>query len=340
MGPAGHITLDRPAKLNALSPAMLADMHAALDAWARDPGVRLVVLDGAGPRGFCAGGDLRILYDFARADLAAARAFWADEYRLDAALAGYAKPVVAFMTGIVMGGGVGLSAHTRHRIVTESTQLAMPEAAAGLIPDVGATWLLSRAPGETGTYLALSGARIGAADALALGLADVFVPEAALDALKAALLAEAPGDDIAVRSVVARYARTAGPGPLGARRATIDACFAYDTVEAIVAALEADGSPFARSAAGAIAEQSPTSLKLTLHALRTARHLRDVRQCLQLEYRVMSRILDGHDFYEGTRAIVIDKDRAPRWRPATLADVTPAQVARHFAPLGNEELRF
>jgi enoyl-CoA hydratase len=338
-GAVGRITLDRPSKINALTPEMLADLHATLEAWEREADLRLVLLDGAGPRGFCAGGDLRLLRDLAAFSHETARGFWADEYRLDAKLASFAKPIVAFMSGIVMGGGVGLTAHTRHRIVSESTELAMPEAAVGLIPDVGATWLLSRAPSETGTYLALTGERIGAGDALALGLADAFVPQADLEALGAALVREAPSGDDAVRAVIGRFARAPGTAPLWERRAEIEALFAHDTVEAIVAALWSDGSAFALETVRTMGAKSPTSLKLTLRALREARDLAGLPECLQLEYRVMSRILAGFDFYEGTRAVVIDKDRTPAWRPAALRDVSPAAVAQHFAPLGNGELR-
>jgi len=338
-GAVGRITLDRPAKLNALTPEMIAELRATLDDWERDCGLYLVLLDGAGPRGFCAGGDLRLLYDRAGVSHERARSFWADEYRLDAKLATFAKPIVAFMSGIVMGGGVGLTAHTRHRIVSDSTELAMPEVAVGLIPDVGATWLLSRAPGETGTYLALTGERIGAGDALAIGLADAFVPQADLEALGASLVREAPCGDDAVRTVIGRFARPPVAAPLWERRSAIDALFAHDSVEAILAALRADGSAFALETARAIGAKSPTSLKLTLRALREARELAGLPDCLQLEYRVMSRILAGFDFYEGTRAVVIDKDRAPAWRPATLGDVTPAAVLQHFTSLEKDELR-
>lgn len=195
IGGAGRIVLDRPAKLNALTPEMVSEISAYLGAWERDTEVTGVLIDGAGPRGFCAGGDITYVRDSGLAGDGKAEIFWADEYRLDATIAAYAKPIVAFMHGIVMGGGVGLSAHTRHRIVTESTQFAMPEAGIGLIPDVGSTWLFSRAPGEAGTYFALTGARAGAADAIALGFADYFVPQASLEPLKATFLQTAPRTD-------------------------------------------------------------------------------------------------------------------------------------------------
>lgn len=335
----GRITLDRPDRLNALTLGMVRSIAATLVAWEQDPDVQVVLIDGAGPRGFCAGGDIRTLYDSARTSDSHARVFWAEEYRLNAKIAGYPKPVVALMPGVVMGGGVGLSAHARHRVVTETTRLAMPEVGIGLIPDVGGTWLLSRAPGETGTYLALTGVQVGAADAILAGLADWCVPQADLDALAAALVREAPRGGEAVDAVIGRHVAAPGEAPLTEHRAGIDRAFAHDAVEAILDALRRDGSGFARQALGQIEAKSPTSLKLTLRALREARGLATLQDCLRLEYRLMCRILPGHDFREGVRAAVIDKDRAPKWRPAGLGEVSPKVLDAHFAPLGPDELR-
>lgn len=333
---AGHITLERPAKINALTPAMVAGIAASLAAWERDPAVRFVVLDGAGPRGFCAGGDVVYVHESMRAGDGAAIAFWADEYRLNAQIANYPKPIVAIMNGIVMGGGVGLAGHARLRIVTDSTRFAMPEVGIGLIPDVGGTWLLSRTPGGTGTYLALSGRAIGAADAIALGLAERYVPEARLPALVEALLTES-GD---AEAVVARFAEDPAPAPLAAQRATIDAAFGLEDVEEIVDALASDGSAFATALAIDMLAKSPTSLKLTLRALREAAAFTRLEEALALEYRLMCRIAGSQDFFEGIRAAVIDKDRAPRWSPATLAGVTPDRLVPYFASLGSAELTF
>ena len=338
-GGAGWITLDRPAKLNALTPEMVAEMARLLQEWERDADLRLVLLDGAGARGFCAGGDIKFVRDSGLARDGQAQIFWADEYRLDAQIAGFGKPVVAFMTGIVMGGGVGLSAHTRHRIVTESTRLAMPEAGIGLIPDVGSTWLFSRARGETGTYLALTGSAVGAADAIALGLADHFVAEAALEALKAALVLACPNTSEQVSAVVERFAGPPGEPLLAARQPPIDRAFAHDTVEQILAALRSEGSEFALATAREIGAKSPTSLKLTLRALREARGFASLQDGLRLEYRVVCRLLGGHDFYEGIRAAVIDKDRRPSWSPSRLDGVAPAALDQYFASLGTHELR-
>jgi enoyl-CoA hydratase len=336
---AGRITLDRPAKLNALTHAMVREMAAVLGAWANDSEIRTIVLDGTGPRAFCAGGDVQTIYHQALAgDNSAARQFWADEYRLDAQIARYEKPIVAFMAGIVMGGGVGLSAHTRHRIVTETTRFAMPEVSIGVIPDVGASWLFSRAPGELGTYLALTGESIGAADVLALGFADAFVPQASLEALAAELLDEGPADDAGVRAVIARFAAPAGAAVLPTERARIDALFGFETVEAILAALDADASPFALATAATMRTKSPTSLKLTLREVREARALPTLADCLRHEFRIISRVIEAHDFFEGVRAVVVDKDRQPRWQPADLCAVTPMVVNRFFAPLDGDEL--
>ena len=332
----GRITLERSAKINALTPEMIAGIGEALAAWETDATVRFVVLDGAGPRGFCAGGDVVYVYERMRAHDGAAIRFWADEYRLNARIANYPKPIVALMHCIVMGGGVGLAGHASLRVVTDSTRLAMPEVGIGLIPDVGGTWLLSRTPGETGTYLALTGRAVGAADALRLGLADVYVREAQLPALTEALTAS--DDDAA--TIVKRFAVEPGDAPLAVEGATIDAAFGRDEVEAIVDALRAERSAFAVETARVLLAKSPTSLKLTLRALREARGLERLEEALALEYRIMSRLAGGHDFFAGIRAAVIDKDRAPRWSPATLEGVSSADLDRYFAPLGADELTF
>lgn len=341
VGAAGRITLERPASLNALTLGMVRDMAEILEAWEPDPEVRVVLIDAAGPRAFCAGGDIRALHDAGKAGDPLPETFWRDEYVLDARIARYPKPVVPLMAGLIMGGGVGIAAHASHRVVTDTTALAMPEVGIGLIPDVGATWLLSRAPGECGTFLALTGERIGAADALALGLADHLVPQARLEELGEGLAA-IPGrnGDAEVAEIIRRFAEPAGPSRLLGKRAEIDALFRFDTVEEIVAALEAEGSDWARGLVAGIRAKSPTSLKLTLAALRGARSLPNLEACLQVEYRIVCRIIRAHDFFEGVRAVVIDKDQTPRWSPPTLEGVTPEMVAGYFAPLGPDELTF
>lgn len=335
-GGLGRITLNRPSALNALTPGMLRAMHWALDQWEDDPAVRGILIEGAGDRGFCAGGDLRLLHASGLRRDGVADRFWHDEYVLDARIARSTKPVVGIMTGLVIGGGVGLTAHARHRVVTDGTRLSMPEVRIGLIPDVGATWLLSRTPGESGTYLALTGASIGPGDALALGLADYFVPETCLDDM-VEKIAHAP-DEIA--SILRAADQPAPPAHLTARLETIDACFAHDHVAEIVEALREEGSDWSREARTAMELGSPTSLALTLAALRAAPMLGSLEDCLGMEYCIVRRILEGPDFYEGVRAVILDKDRNPRWQPARLDDVSAETIQMHLAPVGEWTLDF
>lgn len=332
-GCAARITLNRPRALNALTHTMVRRIDEALTAWERDPAVQTVVITGAGERGLCAGGDIRAIHDDARdGDGTASAAFWRDEYRLNARIARWPKPYVAVMDGIVMGGGVGVSAHGSVRVVTERSRVAMPETGIGFVPDVGGTHLLAAAPGELGTHLALTGAQIGAADALLCGLADHYVPTAALPDLLDAL-AESP-----VEEALAGYARTPEEGALAARRDWIDACYTADTVEEIVRRLLAHGDPAATEAAETLLAKSPTALKATLASLRRARRLGMLEPVLNQEYRVSCAALDTPDLVEGIRAQVVDKDRRPRWSPRTLGEVTDADVERFFTPLGEREL--
>ncbi len=328
----GRITLNRPKALNALTLDMVRAMRATFDDWVWRPDIALVVLAGAGDRGLCAGGDLRAIWESRQRGDGFAHDFWREEYALNARIAAYPKPVVAMMDGIVMGGGVGISAHAAHRIVTERTRLAMPEVGIGFSPDVGGTWLLSRAPGEVGTWMALTGQPVGAADAIFMGFADVFVRSERLPELSG---------DFGRRPIDATLRDTSsGPGESTLRRLRpeIDRAFGLDTVEQIRDALRQSGAEWARDALEAMGAKSPTALKLALAALRRARGLPDLRACLEMEYRLACRLLDGHDFIEGIRAAVIDKDRAPRWRPARLEEVSEAMVDAYFAPLGSDEL--
>ncbi|MFF8732337.1 enoyl-CoA hydratase/isomerase family protein [Streptomyces sp. NPDC015171] len=332
-GRAAVITLNRPRALNALNHDMVRRVDEALTAWEHDPDVRTVVITGAGERGLCAGGDIRAVHDDARdGDGSASAAFWRDEYHLNARIARYPKPYVALMDGIVMGGGVGVSAHGSVRIVTERSRIAMPETGIGFVPDVGGTYLLALAPGELGTHLALTGAQIGAGDALLCGLADHYVPSEALGHLVDDLA------DLPVHDALARHVRPAPPARLAARREWIDACYAGGTVEEILRRLLAQGGPDAKEAAETLLAKSPTALKVTLAALRRARHLGPLERVLDQEYRVSCAALGTSDLLEGIRAQVIDKDRDPHWSPATLAEVTDADVGRFFAPLGDREL--
>ncbi|MGW6393905.1 enoyl-CoA hydratase/isomerase family protein [Streptomyces sp. NPDC055103] len=324
-GRAGFITLNRPRAINALTHTMVLAVDRALTAWEHDPDVTTVVIEGAGERGLCAGGDIRAIHDDARAGGTASAAFWRDEYRLNAHIARFPKPYVAFMDGIVMGGGVGVSAHGSVRVVTERSRVAMPETGIGFVPDVGGTYLLGRAPGELGTHLALTGGHIGAADALLTGLADHVVPAGELPAL-ARDLTRLPADE-----AVSRHTVTPPPGILAEQREWIDACYRAETVETIVDRLFEAGVPAAKETATTLLSKSPTALKATLATLRRSRALATLEEVLDLEFRVSCAALATPDLVEGIRAQVVDKDRDPHWTPPTLPEVTDADLARFFA---------
>lgn len=330
-GSIGLVTLNRPKALNALTLGMIRLFDPQLRAWAADPAIKAVVIQGAGEKAFCAGGDVVSLYEAGKAarggqgDGANIRAFFSEEYVLNRLIKNLPKPYVALIDGISMGGGVGLSEHGTHRVVTERTLFAMPETGIGLYPDVGGTYFLPRLPGEVGTWLGLTGDRLKAADMLAVNAADAFVPSANLEALVADL-----ADGVPAGEAIARHAESAGEPPVTANRAAIDRCYAHDTVEAIVAALEAEGTEWAAGQIATLKRVSPTSLKVTLEAIRRGGNL-DFDGCMVQELRLSLAFLAGHDFYEGIRAALVDKDRNPRWNPASLAEVTDADVERHFA---------
>ena len=333
-GRLGVMTLNRPRAVNALTPGMVELILRQLTEWMADDAVATVLVQGAGERGLCAGGDIVAIYrDMLHAGNATA-SFWQTEYRVNSLISRYPKPYVALMDGLVLGGGVGISAHGNVRVVTERTRMGMPETTIGFAPDVGGTFLLSRAPGETGTHAALTGAHLGAGDALFLGLADHYVPSDALPRLVAALENESPDD------AVARYAEQPPPSVLAGQRDWIDACYGGDDAGDIVTRLRAwtgPGHEDAAAAAEAIEAKSPTSVKVTLAGLRRAAKL-TLDETLAQEYRAGIRFLQGPDFREGIRAQVVDKDRNPQWKPATLAEVLPGQVDRFFEPLEGGEL--
>jgi len=333
-----RITLNRPKALNALTLDMAVTMTGFLRSWATDPEVGAVLLDGAGERGLCAGGDIRALYDAAKSGSPLPEQFWATEYHLDVLIARYPKPVVAVMDGVVMGGGVGLSAHASHRIVTERSMVAMPEVGIGFFPDVGASFLLARAPGFTGTHLALTGERMNAADAVYCGFADTHIVTAKLTALASALADCRSADDVSARLAV--VASAAAAGRLPAARPWIDACYGADEMETIADRLRASASEKARAALAVMEQVSPTSLKVTLRNIRTAVSFARVEESFRQDYRIALASIAGHDFIEGIRATIVDKDRNPRWRPDKLEDVTDEIVARHFKPVGALELKF
>jgi len=325
-GGVGFLTLNRPKALNSLTHTMVTAMDSALTAWAEDSAVRAVVLNGAGDRGLCAGGDVVAIYHSARAGGAEARRFWFDEYRLNARIGRYPKPYVAWMDGIVMGGGVGVSAHGNTRVVTDTSKIAMPEVGIGFIPDVGGTYLLSRAPGNLGLPVGLTGAPFSGADAIALGLADHYVPSAELGAFTARLVADGPD------AALAAHAHNPPPGQLANHREWIDQCYAGATVADIVAALRAHDEVSARNAADIIETRSPTALSVTLAAIRRAAALENLEQVLVQEYRVSCAALRSHDLVEGIRAQLIDKDRDPRWSPGSIAAVSEHDVEGYFSP--------
>ncbi len=312
-GRAGFVTLNQPASLNALNREMCTAFHRQLKAWRDDPRVKAVVVTGAGGRAFCAGGDVRAVYRYGPGSPLGYQYFW-DEYRLDAAIAHYPKPYVALIDGVVMGGGVGISVHAPHRVVTEKCLFAMPETAIGLFPDVGVTRFLKRCPGRIGPYLALTGARLNAADVRYIGFATAHVPSVKMAELAKAL---EDGDPAAI----AQFATDPGAAPIAARQAGIDRVFAPDRVEQI--------------ASPELAGKSPTSLKIAAKQMREVDD-RPVDEVLKIDYRIACRCVDGHDYFEGVRALLIDKDQKPRWDPARLEDVTEATIDAYFAPLAQE----
>ncbi len=328
-GRAGRITLNRPRALNALAYPMVAPMVEALRAWAKDPAVALVILDGAGDRGLCAGGDVVSLYHSRKDGSSLARSFWSEEYVLNALIGSYPKPFVAIQDGIVMGGGIGLSGHASHRIVTERSMLAMPETAIGLIPDVGGTWLLSRCPGETGVFLGLVGHRMNAGDAIYAGFSDTCIASSGIGELISTLC----HTDAPVSVTIAQRAAAPPPSPLADNREMIDAAFKGDSVEAMIAALGAASGEFAAKAVKAVAGHSPLAMKTTLAAIRRARALPLLERALEIEFRLCIRLFEGGEFTEGIRALLVDKDRKPAWKPPRYEDVTLAMVEDMFAPL-------
>jgi enoyl-CoA hydratase len=340
-GAVGVIRLNRPKTINAVTLEMFRDIDKALDEFEADPAIGLILLEGAGERGLCAGGDIRALYESSHAKGDLGKILWREEYILNARIARFPKPYVAFMDGIVMGGGVGLSAHGSHRVVTERTRLAMPEVGLGFFPDVGGTWLLSRSPGEIGTYFGLTGQTMNGPDAIYARFADAVVPCGKIGALREALVNLPDGVSSAeVKKTVDRFATGETAGPVAAIQPQIDRWFARDRMQDIVAALQADGSELARSTLKTLSEKSPRGMVVALKLLRLARRSSSLEECLVREYRAALQVFASDDFREGVRAAVIDKDRNPRWSPRRIEDVTAEMVAPYFAEIGVEELVF
>ena len=332
-GAAGRITLNRPKALNALNQPMTDAITAALIRWRDDDHIKHVVIDGAGGRAFCAGGDIRAVYDLIPIDPGVPRAYWRAEYRLNAMIARYGKPYVAVMDGYCLGGGVGLAAHGSHRIVTERSQVGMPETAIGFTPDVGGSWLLARAPGHAGEYMAATAYRMNAADAIYAGFADTAIRAEDIPAFVSALC---EGQDAS--AAARRFATTPGTGELAACRTDIDIAFGAETIQEAVRRLEAKRGPWSEETLKKISGHSPTALAAAHFSVRKVRGFKSVEESIDHEYRYAHRAVGLHDFREGVRALLVDKDGKPHWRPARLDDVRLSDVAALFAPLGKDEL--
>lgn len=330
-GRAGLVTLNRPKALNAVTRTMVGALHTKLAEWAQEPAIERVVIKAAGEKAFSAGGDVRQLYEWGKAGDPAIREFYREEYRLNTFIKRYPKPYVALIDGIVMGGGVGVSVHGSQRVGGSRLMFAMPETGIGLFPDVGGTYFLPRLPHNIGIWLALTGARLGQADALWCGLTTHTLASEDFAKAENALTREGDTD-----SLLAGFEAPAGEPTLPALAPVIERCFAGDTVEAILAALDAEtGNEWAAKQAATIRRKSPTSLKVTLRQMQEGAKA-DFEECMRIEFRIVNRVIEGHEFFEGVRAIIIDKDNAPTWQPATLDAVSKADVDAYFAPLPDE----
>ncbi len=334
-GVTGRITLTRPDALNAMTYDMCMAIGSALENWRRDNEVRMVIIDAEGSRSFCSGGDIAELYSTGKSgEFEYGRKFWANEYRINAKIKNYPKPFVAIMDGIVMGGGVGISAHGSHRIITENTLFAMPECGIGLVPDVGGNWLLSRAPGFAGEYLATTGARLKAADCLVAGIADAYIPASKLSELVAAL------EDTGDASFIETFEEDPEPAPLEADLAKINRAFAFGNAAEIVVHLEETGGEWEHETAKLMRRNCPLSVACAVELVRQSRSLASIEEILALEYRFTYRSMSHGDFIEGIRAQIIDKDRNPNWKIATLEKLDDSDIATMLEPLGGHELSF
>lgn len=336
-GALGVILLNRPKALNALTLGMCEQMTARLKAWAKDDSVRAVVIRGAGEKAFCAGGDVVRLYEDGKAGRPYPYQFWHTEYRLNTLIKRYPKPYIALIDGIVMGGGVGVSVHGGYRIATDRTMLAMPETGIGLFPDVGGGYFLPRLSGAAGMYLGLTGKRLKGADCVALGLAEAFVPHDRLADLEARLASDAAGTIEEISRLAGQFAVPVTDAPIAADRASFGRHFSLGSVEEILRSLDQENSEWSAEQLKVLKGKSPTAMKVTFKQIREGATL-SFEDCMKMEWRIANRCAVGHDFYEGVRALLIDKDNAPRWKPAHLAEVSDADVAAYFAPLPGGEL--
>ncbi|OYU70246.1 MAG: enoyl-CoA hydratase [Alphaproteobacteria bacterium PA2] len=332
-GKVGRLSLNRPQALHALTREMCDLITQALLAWRDDPAITLVLLDHTGERGFCAGGDIRMLAESGAGDGAAARAFFRTEYQLNHLIFEYPKPIVTVMDGVTMGGGVGLAAPSRYRVATERTTFAMPETGIGLFPDVGGGWFLPRMPGHIGMWLALTGARIKAADCELIGMATDFIPSDQVEVFKSALIA----DPAAVETLLTEYESDAGRPPLAMHQDQIDRVFGQASVEAMIAELEAMGTEWAQAQLTVLASKSPQTLKVAFRQLSLGVAAKTFAENMEMEFRIGSRVVCLPDFQEGVRAVIVDKDNTPRWTPADLAGVSEDLLDGIFAPLPESE---
>ena len=341
-GQIGLITINRPKALNALNAGMCLALHQQLDQWKVDDTIKAVVIQGAGDKAFCAGGDVVSLYQSGKAfregdetSLDWREFFW-NEYRMNTAIQEFPKPYIALLDGITMGGGVGVSIHGSHRIATEKTLVAMPETGLGMIPDVGGGWFMPRLEGEVGMYLALTGQRLEAAETCALGITQAFVHSSSLDDFISVLAVK--GADL--EKTFQEFSKAPGASKLDRHLTRINAIFAKSSAEEILDALKQDGSEWALSWHKRLLKKSPASMKITFRQLRKGGRIKSFRENMKMEFRIVSHIIKGHDFYEGVRAILIDKDNTPQWNPDSLDRITKEMVAWHFSPLGESELSF
>ncbi len=340
-GRLATITLNRPKALNSLTLHMIREMQVQLETWADDPDVGAVLLRGAGEKAFCAGGDVVAVSRSAKEGGELTRVFFREEYILNRTMKTYAKPLLALIDGITMGGGVGISVHGSHRIVGDRTLFAMPETGIGLFPDVGGSYFLPRLPGRLGQYLALTGARLKAADCIYCGVGTDYIVgermEATLTALAEAELGSEANAEI--DDIIVGFASNVGDAPLAELRESIDRCFASDDVAEVFAALGADESEWAEKTLAKLEGMSPLSLLVTAEEMRRGAEM-SFDDCMTMEYRLSQAFMAGHDFHEGIRALLIDKDKAPKWQHASIDDVTRAEVEAYFAPLGENDLVF
>ena len=332
-GSIGLVTLDRPTALNALTHPMVRELSRALVEWRQDPAISAVVIRAVPGRAFCAGGDIRVVSDLvARQGAAAVLPFFADEYRMNWRIKRFPKPYIALMDGITMGGGVGVSVHGSHRIVTERTMFAMPETGIGMFPDVGGTWFLPRLPGEVGTYLGLTGHRLGGADCLSVGIGTHFVPSEHIENL-----VDRVCSGMAIEDVLGELATTPGEAPLLARRSEIDAHLSANDIPSLLSRLEGSETAFAGECLASLRGKSPISVGIALRQIREGAGL-EFEECMRLEYRLVGHVMAHGDFQEGVRALIIDKDKQPRWQDAALEDVSADHVERFFVPRENDRL--